>query len=183
MTPPGRRAITAILLLIANFKIIRRGRRPRRPGRCAYIAGGYRIRPYGGLKPPLCKGRWHGVSRDGGIGACMGVLGCSRKTTIPQSAWRLTPLTRPGPSVAARHLPTLWGVTLYTREPLTPPLSLFWPRGHFDLHFRVSRGRTPWAGPPIEIKRPSNLSHYPLDPTGHICYYFNMRGFVPSHIL
>ena len=24
-----------------------RGRRPRRPGRCAYIAGGYRIRPYG----------------------------------------------------------------------------------------------------------------------------------------
>ena len=24
----------------------------------------------------------------------------------------------PGPSVAARHLPTLWGVTLYTREPL-----------------------------------------------------------------
>ena len=49
-----------------------------------------------------------------------------------------------------------------------------------DLHFGVSRGRTPWAGPPIEIKRPSNLSHYPLDPTGHICYYFNMRGFVPS---
>ena len=42
----------------------------------------------------------------------------SGKATIPQSA-SLTPLTRPGPSVAARHLPTLWGVTLYTREPLT----------------------------------------------------------------
>ena len=37
-------------------------------------------------KPPLCKGRWHGVSRDGGIGACMGVLGCTRKVAIPQSA-------------------------------------------------------------------------------------------------
>ena len=31
MTPPRRRARTATLLLIANFKIIRRGRRPRRP--------------------------------------------------------------------------------------------------------------------------------------------------------
>ena len=29
---------------------------------------------------------WHGVSRDGGIGACMGVLGCTRKVAIPQSA-------------------------------------------------------------------------------------------------
>ena len=46
-----------------------------------------------------------------------GELGCIRKVTIPQSA-SLTPLTRPGPSVAARHLPTLWGVTLYTREAL-----------------------------------------------------------------
>ena len=27
--------------------VTRRGRRPRRPGKCAYIAGGYRIRPYG----------------------------------------------------------------------------------------------------------------------------------------
>ena len=61
-------------LLILYLKIIRRGRRPRRPGRCAYIAGGYRISPYGGLKPPLCKGRWHGVSRDGGIGARAGRL-------------------------------------------------------------------------------------------------------------
>ena len=26
-----------------------------------------------------------------------------------------------------------------------------------DLHFGIPRGRTPWAGPPIEIKRPSNL--------------------------
>ena len=29
---------------------------------------------------------WHGVSRGGGIGACMGVLGCTRKVAIPQSA-------------------------------------------------------------------------------------------------
>ena len=48
-------------------------------------------------KPPLCKGRWHGVSRDGGIGACMGALGCTRKATIPQSALRLTaPFTQGG---------------------------------------------------------------------------------------
>ena len=83
--------------------------------------------PTATAKPPLCKGRWHGVSRDGGIGACAGALGCIRKTTIPQSALRLTPLTRPGPSVAARHLPTLWGVTLYTREPLLyhPQISVY----------------------------------------------------------
>ena len=43
-------------------------------------------RPSGTAKPPLCKGRWHGVSRDGGIGACAGALGCTRKATIPQSA-------------------------------------------------------------------------------------------------
>ena len=42
--------------------------------------------PTATAKPPLCKGRWHGVSCDGGIGACMGVLGCTRKATIPQSA-------------------------------------------------------------------------------------------------
>ena len=78
-------------------------------------------------KPPLCKGRWHGVSRDGGIGACTGVLGCTHKVTIPQSA-SLTPLTRPSPSVAARHLPTLWGVTLDTREPPSTPVEFIWPR-------------------------------------------------------
>ena len=36
--------------------------------------------------------------------------------SLPQSA-SLTPLTRPGSSVASRHLPTLWGVTL-TEEAL-----------------------------------------------------------------
>ena len=46
--------------------------------------------PAGTAKPPLCKGRWHGVSRDGGIGACVGELSCFRKVTIPQSALRLT---------------------------------------------------------------------------------------------
>ena len=33
------------------------------------------------------------------------------------TAYRRSP-SGPGPSVAARHLPTLWGVTLYTRGPL-----------------------------------------------------------------
>ena len=37
-------------------------------------------------------------------------------TTIPHRL-RRSP-SGPGPSVAARHLPTLWGVTLYTREAL-----------------------------------------------------------------
>ena len=44
------------------------------------------LAPTATAKPPLCKGRWHGVSRDGGIGACTGVLRCIRKVTIPQSA-------------------------------------------------------------------------------------------------
>ena len=38
----------------------------------------------------------------------------------PVCAIAQPPLTRPDPSVAARHLPTLWGVTLYTRGPLGP---------------------------------------------------------------
>ena len=33
------------------------------------------------------------------------------------TAYRRSP-SGPGSSVAARHLPTLWGVTLYTRGPL-----------------------------------------------------------------
>ena len=50
------------------------------------MCGRAMLAPTATVKPPLCKGRWHGVSRDGGIGACMGVLGCTRKATIPQSA-------------------------------------------------------------------------------------------------
>ena len=62
MTPPGCRAITATLLLIANFKIIRRGRRPRRPVQPCVIAkltvyrrGGFHIRPCNLAKPPNCQ--------------------------------------------------------------------------------------------------------------------------------
>ena len=62
MTPPGCRAITAILLLIANFKIIRRGRRPRRPVQPCVIAkltvyrrGGFHIRPCNLAQPPNCQ--------------------------------------------------------------------------------------------------------------------------------
>ena len=63
------------------------------------------------VKPPLCKGRWHGVSRDGGIGARMGVLDCARKATIPQSALRLTaPFTQGGLFLYDRKLaPTRGG--------------------------------------------------------------------------
>ena len=53
-------------------------------------------------KPPLCKGRWHGVSRDGGIGTCAGALGCIRKATIPQSA------------LSRSQLPLHKGASLYT---------------------------------------------------------------------
>ena len=62
MTPPGCRAITAILLLIANFKIIRRGRRPRRPVQPCVIAkltvyrrGGFHIRPCNLAQSPNCQ--------------------------------------------------------------------------------------------------------------------------------
>ena len=62
MTPPGRRARTATLLLIANFKIIRRGRRPRRPVQPCVIAkltiyrrGGFHIRPCNHAQPPNCQ--------------------------------------------------------------------------------------------------------------------------------
>ena len=48
------------------------------------------------VKPPLCKGRWHGVSRDGGIGACADELSCIRKATIPQSASLTAPFTQGG---------------------------------------------------------------------------------------
>ena len=68
------------------------------------------------LKPPLCKGRWHGVSRDGGIVILRGQVDFLARSQSP-TAYRRSP-SGPGPSVAARHLPTLWGVTLYTRGPL-----------------------------------------------------------------
>ena len=46
------------------------------------------------------------------------------------------PLTRPGPSVATRHLPTLWGVTL--AEGAFRLFRLFWPFWQFYAvaHFR-----------------------------------------------
>ena len=86
---------------------------PRLSKKC--IVGANSVRP---AKPPLCKGRWHGVSRDGGIGACMGVLGYIRKVTIPQSASLTAPFTQGslklyphrvyfGPGGVPR--PPLWG--------------------------------------------------------------------------
>ena len=38
------------------------------------------------MKPPLCKGRWHGQSRDGGI-----ANSAFGKMTIPQSAFGCQP--------------------------------------------------------------------------------------------
>ena len=55
LTPPGRRAITATLLLIANFKIIRRGRRPRRPvqpRKTTQLPGGVKTPPYEPIQKP-----------------------------------------------------------------------------------------------------------------------------------
>ena len=40
-------------------------------------------------KPPLCKGRWHGVSRDGGV-----VRNCFMNWTIPQSPSVTAPFTQ-----------------------------------------------------------------------------------------
>ena len=72
----------------------RRGRRPRRPG--APLEGSSRRQAGEG---------W--PQKHGPL------------PTTPQSP-AVTPLTRPGPSVAARHLPTLWGVTPQG-EPFTLP--------------------------------------------------------------
>ena len=115
----------------------------------------------------MCKGRWHGVSRDGGIGACMGALGCIRKATIPQSA-SLTPLTRPGSSVAARHLSTLWGVTLYTREPLLyhPQISIHPVRADDEHRPLQSESRDIWprrgqtVGQRKSVKKNAALLHF-----------------------
>ena len=55
LTPPGCRAITATLLLIANFKIIRRGRRPRRPVQprtTTQLPGGVKNPPYEPTQKP-----------------------------------------------------------------------------------------------------------------------------------
>ena len=69
------------------------------------------------LKPPLCKGRWHGVSRDGGIVILWRQVDFLARSQSP-TAYRRSP-TGPGPSVAARHLSILWGVTPQG-EPLKP---------------------------------------------------------------
>ena len=92
------------------------------------------------------------------------------KATIPQSALRLTPLTRPSPSVAARHLPTLWGVALCTREPL-----VYHPQiGNYPVRARLSAktmadSQQSWpiravqcpTGALIAV-RPRNNEHRPL---------------------
>ena len=122
------------------------------------------------VKPPLCKGRWHGVSRDGGIGARMGVLDCARKATIPQSALRLTaPFTQGGLFLYDRKLAPTRGGPMQASAPtewvveknLAPEgsngegsksvkknaaLLHFLAFGPFDHLFGVPRGRAPWAG-------------------------------------
>ena len=48
---------------------------------------------------------------------------CPRVRPNPSvTAAAVPPAYASGPSVAARHLPALWGVTLYTREALVPAL-------------------------------------------------------------
>ena len=45
-------------------------------------------------KPPLCKGRWHGVSRDGGIVTLRYRPTCWASGAIPQSASLTAPFTQ-----------------------------------------------------------------------------------------
>ena len=57
------------------------------------------------------------------------------------------PLTRPDPSVASRHLPTPWGVTLpegaFTRgqQPLTPPIP-----HNLTSYYSTKMGAAKWLG-------------------------------------
>ena len=69
------------------------------------------------IKAPLCKGG----SREagGGLRPCEGKSIPGQDHNLSVSADALPPAYASDPSVAARHLPTLWGVTLYTREALS----------------------------------------------------------------
>ena len=49
-------------------------------------------------KPPLCKGRWHGVSRDGGI-----VIDRFTQRTIPQSPHGDSSLYTKEPIIKSEH--------------------------------------------------------------------------------
>ena len=93
------------------------------------------------LKAPLCKGG--SADRRWGI-----VTLPIHRTTLTRSQ-SLRPCGAPayasGPSVAARHLPTLWGVTLYTREALRGDASIA-PYTPFAVG-SVGRGLDPSKGP------------------------------------
>ena len=81
------------------------------------------------VKPLLCKGRWHGVSRDGGIGARMGVLGCTRKATIPQSALSRSQPFGPGPLCRCATSPhTVGSHPLHKGAFNSTPVEFIWPR-------------------------------------------------------
>ena len=79
--------------------------------------GGYGIRPYVNTKGPLVQ---RGLRRWA-VGDCdLAHISVYPRTRSNPSvtAYAVPPAYASGPSVAARHLPTLWGVTLYTREAL-----------------------------------------------------------------
>ena len=97
------------------------------------------------LKPPLCKGRWHGGAVTEGLERVWACWVISVRSQSP-TAYRRSP-SGPGPSVAARHLPTLWGVTLYTRGPHSAPAIL--------------------ATVGASIARPQNLTLPPNSPGEH----------------
>ena len=46
------------------------------------------------LKPPLCKGRWHGAAVTEGLSRLPGESVYIRKVTIPQAASRPAPFTQ-----------------------------------------------------------------------------------------
>ena len=89
LTPPG-----------PNFGW-RRGGFYIRPWDCAAVAGLHgraMLAPTTRLKPPLCKGRWHGGSRDGGIVILRGQVDFLARSQSP-TAYRRSPLYTRGPLV------------------------------------------------------------------------------------
>ena len=106
LTPPGRRAITATLLLIANFKIIRRGRRPRRPvqpRKTTQLPGGVKTHPYEPTQKPSPKKL--------------------QRRTIPRGVEDAAPYTQPYKGCRGEHCSP---ARVSRRSP--PTHQKFWPR-------------------------------------------------------
>ena len=114
-------------------------------------------------KPPLCKGRWHGVSRDGGIGTCMDELGCTRKVTIPQSASLTAPFTQGSLQLYPHRVylapeGSIGEVSKSVKK--NAALLHFLAFGRFDLLFGVLRGEQPLRRAPRAIASSGHLFRF-----------------------